>query len=104
MIRVLSQSDFSVNSYTGLIESSFRIMMLPKESRKQLAVRQDLNFWIEVFRFVPRLPFKSENEAVRLRNIIELLDEELVELDFSALKNYLTQIEKSFKGELLSGA
>ncbi len=100
--RVLNQADFSVSTYTGLVESSFRIMMKPAESRKTLAVRDNLNFWIEIFRFVPRLPYKTEHEVIWLRKIIERLDEELVELDFSALINYLAQIEKSLGGELVS--
>ena len=70
-------------------------MMKPASTRKDLAVRKNLNFWIESLRFVPRLPYKSEQEVLRLRNIIEELDSELVELDFSALISYLTQIARS---------
>jgi len=48
------------------------------------------------------LPFKTEREAIRLSQAIKKLDEELVELDFSALVKYLAQIAESLQGGLVN--
>jgi hypothetical protein len=55
--RVLKQIDFSTNTYTSLLASTLRILMKPAQSKKELAIRQDLDFWIEVLRFIPRMPY-----------------------------------------------
>ncbi len=60
--------------------------------RKDREVRKDLSFWVDFFKYVPRLPFSCAEEVEQLKGLLQELNDELVELDFSALIEYLAEI------------
>lgn len=88
VLRVLSQQNFEVNEYTAILSRCLRLFMRG-DSKKDLEVRKDLPFWIEALKYVPRLAFKSAAEVQPLIEVVKQLDDELVELDFFALIEYL---------------
>ena len=44
---------------------------------------------------MPKLPFKHLTEIQRLKNFIKALGEEIVELEFSGILNFLDEVDKS---------
>jgi hypothetical protein len=59
-------------------------------------VRQDLNFWVELCQYVPRLSFQNADDVHKVQQMLIKCDKELMELDFSPLINYLDDVRKSF--------
>lgn len=92
-MRVLNQQNFSVKNYLAIVTSAFDLMQKPYHNqgvqRKHLPVRDDLDFWVNVVMFVPRIEFNSEEEVISVQAILMEIDEELVEVDFSRLIFYL---------------
>jgi hypothetical protein len=68
--------------------------------KKERQVRKDLAFWVSVFQYVPRLPFERASDVEAITRLVEQLDEELVELDFTALIEYLREIGRALAGGL----
>ena len=69
----------------------------PGVERRELPVRQDLEFWVQVSMYIPRLEFKHQDEVLELQSYLIDLDSELVELDFRNLILYLQEQRKSFQ-------
>ena len=61
--RVLAQQNFTVQNYITIVGTSFQIMSKPEHNRgverKELPCRHDLDFWVDIVRYVPRLQFAS---------------------------------------------
>ena len=101
VLRVLSQENFHSKNYVAIFRYTFELLTMPQFNpgveRRELPVRQDLEFWVQVSMFIPRLEFKHQDEVLELQSYLIDLDSELVELDFRNLILYLQEQRKSFQ-------
>ena len=100
VLRVLSQENFHSKNYVAIFRYTFELLTMPQFNpgveRRELPVRQDLEFWVQVSMYIPRLEFKHQDEVLELQSYLIDLDSELVELDFRNLILYLQEQRKSF--------
>jgi len=66
------------------------------DERKSLQVREDLQFWLDTLKYVPRLDYREVEQVEALHMCIKTLDDELMELDFSKLLSYLDDMKRYF--------
>ena len=101
VLRVLSQENFHSKNYVAIFRYTFELLTMPQFNpgveRRDLPVRQDLEFWVQVSMYIPRLEFKHQDEVLELQSYLIDLDSELVELDFRNLILYLQEQRKSFQ-------
>ena len=101
VLRVLSQENFHTNNFVTIFKSTFELLTMPKFNpgveRRDLPVRQDLNFWVQVSMYIPRVEFQNQDQVLELQSYLIDLDSELVELDFRNLIQYLQEQRKSFQ-------
>ena len=101
VLRVLSQENFHSKNYVAIFRYTFELLTMPQFNpgveRRELPVRQDLEFWVQVSMYIPRLEFKHQDEVLELQSYLIDLDSELVELDFRNLILYLQEQRKSFQ-------
>ena len=80
------------------MQHSFDLMSKPHHNegvdRKHLPVRDELDFWVKVVMFVPRLNFENIDQVMAVQGVLMEIDEELVELDFSRLIFHLQDLRK----------
>ena len=65
VLRVLSQENFETKNYTIILKTTFDLMSRPEFNkdvvRKELPVREDLDFWVKVCMYIPRLEFETQD-------------------------------------------
>jgi len=100
MQNVFAQENFEIRNYALALSLAYEMMTADHfnkdVARKDLPVREDLDFWLKILQYVPRLDYVNSQQPEMLQKTIRLLDRELVELDFSALVSYLDDVKKHF--------
>ena len=101
--KVLNKKDFGANTYVEILENCVKIGLdqlrvdgTEIDERKNLQVREDLQFWLDTLKYVPRLDYKQIEQVEALQTCVKNLDDELMELDFSSLLSYLDDLKRHF--------
>ena len=101
--KVLNKKDFGANTYVEILENCVKIGLdqlrvdgTEIDERKNLQVREDLQFWLDTLKYVPRLDYRQIEQVEALQTCVKNLDDELMELDFSSLLSYLDDLKRHF--------
>ncbi|CDW73947.1 UNKNOWN [Stylonychia lemnae] len=88
--KILRQKDFSGQTY---------IMILGQlVEQQQDKLNEDLEFWVNIMQYVPLIGINSFDSYLKLKSSITFLDENIQELDFKDLLNFLEErYEKPFE-------
>lgn len=85
-LKVFNQQNFTTQNYITIMKALYILMshsdFNPGVERKDLPLRENLNFWVDCVMFIPRLPFSSRSQVAELQLFMIQLNEELVEVDF----------------------
>ena len=82
ILKILSQKDFSAATYILILGQ-----LIEFSTNQQRSV--DLEFWRQVVQYVPQIELENPEQYFRVKGCLQYLDENIKELDFSGLINYL---------------
>eukprot|EP00347_Sterkiella_histriomuscorum_P009748 403340039 len=84
VLKILRQKDFSGNTYILILGQIIEI--------HEGKLNEDFQFWIDVLRYVPMIQLSNPKEYFNLRASIQHLDDNIEELDFKDMLNYLEEV------------